>query len=434
MTAWSEMGAGSRALVMGAGAAVAATLAGGVWWAGRPIPAAPDTVVPAVQPAVPPAAPPQAEAVASSAPPTTPVPDEMAMTPAFDTVRIDAAGAAVIAGTAVPGATVSLRIDGAEVATAQANDRGEFVSLLTLPPDQEARLLTLAATPPDGAEVAGTETVAVAPIAAPVDTTAAAAAEPAELAAEPTSPPAAEPVAEAPAALLVTDQGVEVLQSAAPEATSGAQVVIDTIAYTRAGGVQIGGRGAPGAAVRLYLDNDPIADTTVTPEGIWRVVPTGVAPGIHTLRADQLDADGKVTARFETPFKRETPEALSAALKPGALTIPVASATQPQPEPAPAAPTPAAVPRVETVAPSADEPAALPAASDGAAPVAQDDPATQPAPVSVTVQPGFTLWGIAQSRFGDGMLYVQVYEANRDRIRDPDLIYPGQVFAIPGGN
>ena len=56
----------------------------------------------------------------------------------------------------------------------------------------------------------------------------------------------------------------------------------------------------------------------------------------------------------------------------------------------------------------------------------------KPAPVSLTVQPGFTLWGIAKSEFGDGVLYVQVYEANKDKIRDPDLIYPGQVFTLPG--
>ena len=30
-------------------------------------------------------------------------------------------------------------------------------------------------------------------------------------------------------------------------------------------------------------------------------------------------------------------------------------------------------------------------------------------------------------------MYVQVFEANRDKIRDPDLIYPGQVFAVPEG-
>jgi nucleoid-associated protein YgaU len=58
-------------------------------------------------------------------------------------------------------------------------------------------------------------------------------------------------------------------------------------------------------------------------------------------------------------------------------------------------------------------------------------PVVKPAPVTVTVQPGFTLWGIAKENFGEGVLYVQVFEANRDKIRDPDLIYPGQVFSIP---
>ena len=53
-------------------------------------------------------------------------------------------------------------------------------------------------------------------------------------------------------------------------------------------------------------------------------------------------------------------------------------------------------------------------------------------PGIVTVQHGFTLWGIAEESYGDGFLYVRVFEANRDRIRDPDLIYPGQIFDVPG--
>jgi nucleoid-associated protein YgaU len=48
-----------------------------------------------------------------------------------------------------------------------------------------------------------------------------------------------------------------------------------------------------------------------------------------------------------------------------------------------------------------------------------------------TVQPGATLWAIAEERYGSGILYLKVFEANRDRIRDPDLIYPGQVFTVP---
>ena len=50
----------------------------------------------------------------------------------------------------------------------------------------------------------------------------------------------------------------------------------------------------------------------------------------------------------------------------------------------------------------------------------------------VTVQPGNSLWRIAQSSYGQGVRYAIIYNANRDQIRDPDLIYPGQVFVLPG--
>ena len=57
---------------------------------------------------------------------------------------------------------------------------------------------------------------------------------------------------------------------------------------------------------------------------------------------------------------------------------------------------------------------------------------TDVAPVSlITVQPGNTLWGIAREKYGEGLLYVRVFEANTDRIRNPDLIYPGQIFTVP---
>jgi nucleoid-associated protein YgaU len=48
-----------------------------------------------------------------------------------------------------------------------------------------------------------------------------------------------------------------------------------------------------------------------------------------------------------------------------------------------------------------------------------------------TVQPGSTLWAIAKERYGKGIEYFKVFEANKERIRDPDLIYPGQVFELP---
>ncbi|MCE8472465.1 LysM peptidoglycan-binding domain-containing protein, partial [Rhodovulum sulfidophilum] len=55
-----------------------------------------------------------------------------------------------------------------------------------------------------------------------------------------------------------------------------------------------------------------------------------------------------------------------------------------------------------------------------------------PAGVRVmTVQPGYTLWGIADRTYGRGMQYVKIFEANRGQISDPDLIYPGQIFDLP---
>jgi len=54
-------------------------------------------------------------------------------------------------------------------------------------------------------------------------------------------------------------------------------------------------------------------------------------------------------------------------------------------------------------------------------------------PDSVVVQPGNSLWRLARRLYGEGVQYTVIYEANRDQIRDPDLIYPGQVFDAPRG-
>jgi len=287
------------------------------------------------------------------------------------------------------------------------------VAMFNLAPSVAPRVLSLVMVMPDGTEVAAEGSVVIAPTVAPV-AVAVAQDEPREAAmaevgtpdveaeAAPSVEPVAEAVAEAPpAALLVTDEGAKVLQSAAdmpPELV--ANVTIDTITYTPEGAVQLAGRGTPERVVRLYLDNAPLAEAAISAAGDWAVTLPDVAPGIFTLRADQVDAAGVVTSRFETPFKRETVEALAAA-----------SAGE-------AAADTGVVAEVEAAA--------------EAVVAAEVDPAAV-APVTVTVQPGFTLWQIASEQLGAGPLYVQVFEANKDQIRDPDLIYPGQVFAIPEG-
>jgi hypothetical protein len=47
------------------------------------------------------------------------------------------------------------------------------------------------------------------------------------------------------------------------------------------------------------------------------------------------------------------------------------------------------------------------------------------------VQPGSSLWHIAFSTYGEGLRYAAIYAANQERITDPDVIFPGQVFILP---
>ena len=51
----------------------------------------------------------------------------------------------------------------------------------------------------------------------------------------------------------------------------------------------------------------------------------------------------------------------------------------------------------------------------------------------LVVQPGDTLWHIARRTYGEGLLFTDIYHANRNEIIDPNLIYPGQVVSLPPG-
>lgn len=385
----------TRAMAGGVAAVVALAVAVAVWVMGDVPPdgdpnvAAPLIAAPATDATVP-----MAE---------TPVAVPM-QAPTFDVVRVDAGGLATIAGSAQPGGRVSLRLDGAELVQFTADAGGAFATVLTLTPSDVPRMLSLALILPDGSEVAGRETVALAPVVLPV--------------AVATDATADQPAAAVPQALLIAPEGVTVLQTpvvevpdkapelapelapefagveAAEPAVLASQIrplTIDSIAYGIAGEVLVGGRSAPEAVLRLYLDEVPVADLTADARGGWQARLAEAAEGLHVLRADQIDANGKVVTRFETPFKRELP-----------LTV-VAEA----------APIVAGSPEAQ------------------AAPMADAVPSSAAAPITITVQPGLTLWAIARENFGEGVMYVQVFEANRDKIKNPDLIYPGQVFTVP---
>ncbi len=57
-----------------------------------------------------------------------------------------------------------------------------------------------------------------------------------------------------------------------------------------------------------------------------------------------------------------------------------------------------------------------------------------PSESAVIVQPGNSLWRISRRVYGEGLRFSVIYQANRDQIRDPDLIYPGQIFVVPTTN
>lgn len=168
-------------------------------------------------------------------------------------------------------------------------------------------------------------------------------------------------------------EGVRVLRPADTQTQPMRQVALDSISYSAAGAVELQGRAQEVARqVRVYLDNRPVASLDVSSTGNWRGSLPEIDTGVYTLRIDEVDATGRVTSRVETPFKREPAELLAAATQNAAAKV-----------------------------------------------------------SAVTVQKGDTLWAISRDRYGEGILYVRVFEANRASIRDPDLIYPGQIFTLP---
>ena len=59
------------------------------------------------------------------------------------------------------------------------------------------------------------------------------------------------------------------------------------------------------------------------------------------------------------------------------------------------------------------------------------DTSTAPSAKTYTVQKGDSLWAIAARYYGKGSEYAKIYEANGDKISNPNLIYPGQVLTLP---
>jgi hypothetical protein len=233
---------------------------------------------------------PTASAPPSIAAPATPAPaaapsSVAPIRPSFDVVRVSPSGDAVIAGRAAPNAPVVILDGDKEIGKVTADGRGEWVFVTVEPLAPGAHDLRLRTEGPDGTVLTSDQSVAM--VVPPRGTLA----------------PGGGPLA----ALLPTEPGrapnvIQVPGMPVP----GQRVAIDALDYGEKGDVVVAGHGEPGSAVRLYVDNKPVATAKVGPDGRWQMRIDELAPGSYTLRVDSLGGDGRVVARAETRFQRDT--------------------------------------------------------------------------------------------------------------------------------
>lgn len=308
-------------------------------------------------------------------------PDNGDGVPAFDIARIEPTGEAVIAGRATPGATVELLRNGELHDRAVADTSGQFVMVPPRLPSGNYDL-TLRSRQSDGKQATSKQSVTVA--------------------LEPSS--ADQPVV----ALVTPDKPTVVLsQPAAPRSQAGA-VVVEAVETEPGGKLHVSGQAHPGAAVRLYLNDSFVGSVTAGADRRFAfTINEGVAPGSYRVRLDEVgSSSGAVRARAEVPFN--IPDTLATASVPAQATAsrrPDIAATQ-QPQLAAA---------VATVLPDGDSPSTV----------------VVPKIATTTVSRGDSLWRLSRDTYGAGTHYAVIYKANQDQIRNPNLIYPGQIFVLP---
>lgn len=319
-----------------------------------------------------------AAATSGAAPPTTAAAAvapaaTAAPVPRFDVVRVGARGSAVVAGRAAPGAEVLLMVDGRrELGRARADGRGEWVILPADPLPSGAWELSLRARVA-GEETAGPDAVVVVvPEAAPSQagrsaTTAAEATRPAETPAEAGSGPIAVLIPSATAAT-------------APRILQGPQVAAPP-AQARAA--------APG----LGMDSvDYEEGGTIRFAGS---APPGAAVRVYVGTRHAGDAVADAAGRWALAPDEQPPVGRNS------LRVDQVGASG------------AVAARVE-----------VPFQRDAL-------PANAFDTHRVVVQPGTNLWRIARATYGRGTRFTTIYHANREQIRDPRLIFPGQIFDLP---
>ena len=199
----------------------------------------------------------------------------------------------------------------------------------------------------------------------------------------------------------------------------------------------IAGRATPGATVEL-LRNGELHDRAVADQsGQFVMVPPRFPSGTYDLTLRSKQPDGK---------QATSKQSVAVAIKPGPADRPVVALMTPGKPTVvlsqPSAPNPmvgAVVVESVEIEPGgkfhasgrAQQPhlaAAVATALPGGGP-----PSTMVLPkiATTTVARGDSLWRLSRLRYGVGTRYAVIYKANRQQIRNPNLIHPGQIFVLP---
>jgi nucleoid-associated protein YgaU len=344
--------------------------------------------------------------------------------PSFDIVRISPRGDAVMAGRAEPGAMVWVTVQGRVLGRTTADRQGQWV------------LVASAALPPGGHELhlnarspAGVEAEAEAPVLVMLSPQppAVAAASPAATPA-PAAAPLAQPSAGAPAAMQIVAAPAAPVAAGSAEAPAAAAPSMLPPPGSRTP-VASAPASAASASAASASAPAPAAPPTalavlVPPSGPVRVLQGGTPAG--RLGLDVVDYDGQGQIRFAGAAAAGATARLyiddvlagdALADAAGRWTLVPAMAVAPGDHRL----------RIDQIGPAGKVLTRIELPFQRA----EISPQAVAQGQTVIVQPRQNLWRIARHAYGRGIQYTLIFEANRDQIRDPNLIFPGQVFSVP---
>jgi nucleoid-associated protein YgaU len=243
------------------------------------------------------------------------------------------------------------------------------------------------------------------------------------------SPPASGARDEGSAALATAqatarDVAAELAVSPLPPVTDSSAPAFDVARIERTGDAVIAGRAAPGATVELLRNGERQDQAVADQSGQFVMVPPRLPPGDYELTLRSRLPDGT-----EATSKHGVTVALNEE-RPG--SGPLQSHGE---APSNVAGT-AAASRQQSAAVSLPQSAAISQPAAAAAATAPPEGrassvAAGPRMTTAVVSRGDSLWRISRLTYGAGERYSLLYRANRDRIVDPNRIYPGQVFVLP---